>query len=213
MAHHCLHSITPPPGLGTLAPAARHSSTHSTPTTHTMAIIRAAVAVTSVGGAVAAYQYWTRDTLPIHVRWHIAMARRKADEQRPKEAIHHYLQALSMMPPDDRTSVYLHDVIANTAFESGNPSLAINHFRATVQGLVQHGYDVNSAEVVELSLKLAQCYHMIGRHQDAVSGLAWCIGTIRMQREKDRAKTDNGYNDWDVRLVQGISGAWENDKL
>jgi hypothetical protein len=72
-----------------------------------------------------------------------------------------------MLPENDRTAVYLHDMIANIAIDDGNTELASHHFLRTAQGLAANGIAADSAPFIEVSLKLAECMDATGKPEDA----------------------------------------------
>jgi hypothetical protein len=152
-----------------------------------------------LGGVVYAYKYFTDDMLSLSVRWKIVAARRHVAEGNVGAAIEQYTLATQELAEHDRVRVFLHDAIANLAYDARDYATAAEHYTTTIKGLIHNGYAPVHPAIIEISLKLATCFHKSGRTSDVETGLLWCINSCQEQV----AKEEEALQDW--RVLLGMS--------
>ncbi|XP_059152779.1 tetratricopeptide repeat protein 19, mitochondrial-like [Physella acuta] len=74
-----------------------------------------------------------------------------------------------------RTLMY--DGLADIAMQTGDIETAEVLYKDTMKGCLQQGMDVTHNTIVEISLKLASIYAIIGKKEEAEEGFVFCIQT------------------------------------
>ena len=119
--------------------------------------------------------------LPLSVRKDILAGRKCAAEGDNMGAERHYERALALleheMPEDEAVCVCL-DAIGNAALRRGDLAKAERYLKRVPRLLVvSGGLRTDSREVIEVSAKLAGCYHGMGSTELAAAGYLWCART------------------------------------
>ncbi|KAK6978870.1 tetratricopeptide repeat protein 19 mitochondrial [Biomphalaria glabrata] len=84
-----------------------------------------------------------------------------------------------------RTLMY--DGLADIAMQTGNLETAELLYKDTMKGCLQHGMALTHNTIVEISLKLASIYAIIGKKTEAEAGYMFCIQT-QTPKLKERVK-------------------------
>ncbi|CAL1538618.1 unnamed protein product [Lymnaea stagnalis] len=87
--------------------------------------------------------------------------------------------------------ILMYDGLADIAMQTGQIETAEALYKDTMKGCLQQGMDINHNTIVEISLKLASIYAIIGKKQEAEAGYLFCIQTqtpklkTKMKQAKD----------------------------
>ncbi|KAL7648706.1 UNVERIFIED_CONTAM: hypothetical protein RMT77_000613 [Armadillidium vulgare] len=115
------------------------------------------------------------------------LALKKAQETENKEAI-----------------VYIYDLMANYAFDVKDYEKAETYFVYILKLLLQNGKADDDNDVVEVSLKLARIYFLLGDNEKALQGFQFCIGT----QEEKMNSLGEGNVDEDTLGLWAMSHDW-----
>ena len=97
---------------------------------------------------------------------------------------------------DSAGSVYVIDALANTYFELHEWEQALIFFQRTIQGFANHGKPLNDNAIIEMSLKIVQCFEHLNKSPAIIdTGYCWCIDSaranLRTSIEKQITLTNN----------------------
>eukprot|EP00040_Diaphanoeca_grandis_P010918 m.55935 g.55935 ORF g.55935 m.55935 type:complete len:379 (+) comp22157_c0_seq1:91-1227(+) len=103
---------------------------------------------------------------------------------------------LKLLSPESEAVVTTQLRIANLEYSQHNWENAVKYFKLVTQGWVQSGREMETEPMIEVSLKVADCYANNGQHTEARAGFLWCVATARQNlknggKEEQKEEAEN----------------------
>lgn len=126
------------------------------------------------------------------------------------EQLLHLALKIAQERSDPQAVAYVHDVMANVAFQKGDFEKAQKLFVDVMQRLISFGTPNDDNAIVEMSLKMAAMYGQSGEADKAETGFKFCTDTQRHKMDKMKYQDGSELSDSekDTVLLWAMSTDW-----
>eukprot|EP00047_Mylnosiga_fluctuans_P018169 m.67890 g.67890 ORF g.67890 m.67890 type:complete len:307 (+) comp7470_c0_seq1:63-983(+) len=146
----------------------------------------------TLGAGVLIWREWTKE-----VSFIMKVKLRKAEiavDQRNYEHAARLLETVVDDLPSEPTEAHINVLnrLANVYYLMGRWDDALMCFRSCVEGFLLHGRSVRDNAIVEMSIKISNCFSHEGHTEDALAGYDWCVSVMleKLKSTENRSVED-----------------------